>query len=324
MDNTLKIVDVASKTVIASIAGVVPGARPGDCFARECQGLGANAVALSPDERFAYVTSMEAGKLTIVDLGQKKAVSAIATGALPMAVAVTASGKRAYVVNVIDRNVAALDLAAGALAGKPSPFSASGSLDWDEQIPQSVVWLANGEREVWVTNENGTGMVVFQADSMKLIRELDLSNYNHYEASALNATGSAAWVLGSTALDVIDVASKRVIQSTPLCNEIIGAEMMLSPDGKMLAIAELSLKGRFVRLLKLRTMQTVGIYPSVGRVSGLRFSPDGKQLFVTTNPQINKRPAGESFVSIVDLAKSANVAKSIAEDGQFLCPRSEG
>ena len=323
MDNTLKIVDVASKKVITTIPGVVPGARPGDCRARECKGLGANAVALSPDERFAYVTSMEAGKLTVVDLVQKKALSAIATGAFPMAVAVARSGKRAYIVNVIDRNVAALDLAAGALVGAPAPFSASGSLDWDEQIPQPVVWLANGEREVWVSNENGTGMVVFDAGSMKLVREVDLSDYNRYEASAVNAAGSAAWVLGNNALDLIDIASKRVTQSFPLCHEIMGAEMALSPDGKLLAIAELSMRGRFVRLLKLRTLQTVGIYPAVGRVSGVRFSPDGKQLFVTTNPQTNKRPAEDNFVSIVELAKSAHVATAIAEHGQFLCPRQQ-
>ena len=323
MDNSVKIVDLASGKETASIPSPVASKRPAVCMNNDCNYPGARFVALSPDERFAYALSMVPDHVSVVDLPQKKVIGSIASGTNPRAMVVAASGQRAYVVNAADGTVAALDLVNSKVVGKPVPMETNGDIQAKNIYDPLAMWLLDGDKELWTNNYSGSALTVFNADTMTQLAQIPLSPRNLFYAGELRVAQGKAWVLGTVALDLIDVASKTRIRSYPLCKEILGAEMAMNQDGSLMAVHEMSIDVQAVRLIKTSTLQTVGVFPMAGRVGGLRFLPDGKRLVATTHAGSYVKTKDENFATILDTSKSANVPAFIEKYGKFFCTEEE-
>jgi YVTN family beta-propeller protein len=96
----LLIVDPVRRVIEASIALANPNALP-------------HMVAVSRDERVAYVANSGDGTVSLMDLAAKKEIKNIAIGGVPMGMALSADGQRLFVTNRTANGVAVIDTAAG-------------------------------------------------------------------------------------------------------------------------------------------------------------------------------------------------------------------
>jgi YVTN family beta-propeller protein len=69
-------------------------------------------VAVSPDERSAYVANSGNGSLSVIDLEAKKETNTISIGGVPMGMALTADGRTLFATNRTANGVAFIDTAA--------------------------------------------------------------------------------------------------------------------------------------------------------------------------------------------------------------------
>ena len=75
-------------------------------------------VAVSPNDRFAYVTNGISGTVSIVNLAQRRVVETIEVGTEPRGCALTPNGTLLYVANHTEGTVAIIDTASRTLVGK--------------------------------------------------------------------------------------------------------------------------------------------------------------------------------------------------------------
>ena len=305
-DNTLKVVGLASKEIVQTISG---GAFPGPSrMCNTCDGMGATGVAVNHDETRAYVTSMKTDRLSIIDLKRNKIVESIRTGKFPLAVALSEQYGRAYVYN--DKSgVAAVDLASRKVVANTDRYLCEQPHHTYETGAPIGLWLAADDTEVWIWDVHTATFRVLDAASLHDAPSVVLS-IDQPRAAHVNASLKTAWVLGEREVQVIDMAKYDVKEKIPLCRAVDPAVMAVSDDGSLMAVAEM--KSGFVRVSKLRTRQTVGMYPLKGVPTALRFSSDGKYLYATAN-----RATG---LSILELAKPALLKQEQQEWPDYFCP----
>ncbi len=77
--------------------------------ARISTGKGRHEIAISNDNRFAFVTNSEAGTVSVIDVRSLKKISDIITGRKPSSIAFSQAAGVAYVVDEIDGTIAAID-----------------------------------------------------------------------------------------------------------------------------------------------------------------------------------------------------------------------
>ena len=75
-------------------------------------------VAVSPDDRFAYVTNGISGTVSVVNLSQRRVVRTIDVGTEPRGCALTPNGTLLYVANHTEGTVAIIDTASRTVVGK--------------------------------------------------------------------------------------------------------------------------------------------------------------------------------------------------------------
>jgi YVTN family beta-propeller protein len=72
-------------------------------------GDGPEGVALSPDERFLYVTLEDDNKIAVVDVALRRVIARVAVGGRPRSIAFSPDGSRAYVTDELDGAVTELN-----------------------------------------------------------------------------------------------------------------------------------------------------------------------------------------------------------------------
>lgn len=118
-DNALRFIDLATRAVGPPMKGERSDAQKTHCSDKRCVSNNANAVALSPDGRPAYVASMVRNCVGIVDLEAPTMVGSFRTGNTPRTLALSKREERAYVLNDGANTVVAINLAARKMVGKP-------------------------------------------------------------------------------------------------------------------------------------------------------------------------------------------------------------
>src|SRR4029453_4857424 len=83
-------------------------------------GIEPRGVAVSPDDRLAYVTNGVSGTVSIVNLGQRRVVKTIPVGTEPRGCALTADGSLLYVANHTEGTISIIDTASRAVVGAVS------------------------------------------------------------------------------------------------------------------------------------------------------------------------------------------------------------
>lgn len=240
-----------------------------------CTHQDANAMALTPDGRSAYVTSLIANGVGMVDLQTGRVTASFKTGKSPRAIVLTNSGDRAYVLNDGDDTVVAIDLATRKIIGKPVVI---GKNQPDNHHPTGM-WLAADDKELWVMDESASRLVVLDAASLAEVTEVVVTS-GYMNGAHVDPQRGKVWLVGVDAIDLIDLKTKKIEKTARYCGGVLGAPITVNHDGKLMAIAE---PEGWVRIVNLGTATTMAAYPFEGKPVGLRFSPDGKQLYFVAN-----------------------------------------
>ncbi|MFP5390297.1 MAG: rhomboid family intramembrane serine protease [Gammaproteobacteria bacterium] len=274
-EGTLRLIDLAARKATLEVKGARVGPKPQECSEPRCFPNNASAVALAPDGRIAYVASMVLDGVGVVDLDSGKMVGSFKTGSQPRAIVVNRAGARAWVLNNGDNSVVAVDLAAGKATGKHAVVGSSSPRHYH---PVGM-WLAAGEKELWVMDESASRMVVLDAATLDELGEVVVTS-GYMNGAHVDPARGKAWVVGVDAMDQIDLASRKIEKTARFCTGVNMAAVAFNRDASLLAIAE---PGRFLRVVKLATGATVAAYPFTGDPVSLRYAPDDSKLYLVAN-----------------------------------------
>jgi len=121
-------------------------------------GAGPTAVALSPDERTAYVACLHANSVAVVDLAGLRVTSSIPVGSRPVALAVSPGGSELFVANSGEGTVSLVDLKRGVSVRIPVGPS-----------PQAVQVSSSGKR-AFVVNTGDSSISIIDIAARKVSR----------------------------------------------------------------------------------------------------------------------------------------------------------
>ena len=106
-------------------------------------------VALSPDERFLYVTVEGENKLAVIDVATRRVIAKVAVGLRPRSIAFSPDGTRAYVTDELQHAVTVMD-------GRTHQVVSTITLPGQGDKPMGVVVSPDGAKVYVTTGRGGT------------------------------------------------------------------------------------------------------------------------------------------------------------------------
>jgi serine/threonine protein kinase/WD40 repeat protein len=156
---------------------------------------------------------------------------------------------------------------------------------WDRLVP-NIVGTDMDVHSRWLavtTRDGGRGVSILDVQSGRLVKELPIGDasaaFSRDGRWLVTTTGRLTTPEGECCLWRTDTWEK--VRARPLHrSSSSSANMALSPDGLLLAVAYTMSE---VQLLRLETLEEIATLtaPELGLVATMQFSPDGQRLFVT-------------------------------------------
>ena len=316
LDNALIVVDTQTKQVVSTIKGPKTDFSEENCRSLMCEGKGASAVLLSPDGRFAYVSSLLQNAVSVVDLKQQKVLIDIATGTFPRAMAISKNGQRAYVANGVDNTLSVLDLSANIAIASPIKLD-GGTAERQPFGHTDGLWLANDDSQLWALDAVLNQIQVIDTATLKTVKIIALTD-NYLRDAKVGADGYL-WIVGSTGIDVINPKTVEYDKKLAFCRKASFYHIATSSNKKQLAIAEDDggYAPSYVHLINTSTSKTIGRYPITGPQNPL-FSLDGKQIYVL-GKQRNDAGNAKFSLNILTVDKTLDVTNDDENSPELLC-----
>jgi YVTN family beta-propeller protein len=263
-------------------------------------------LALSPDGRWLYALDLAHYRLVTIDTVARESVGEVSVGRNPMALTLSADGRRAYVANMGTFEYSLLEWPDGKdprglpfpAFGHPSRAAREGTEIEGRRVPGLgdpnvdeansvfVVDLRDPRRPAVVARLK-TGMPIGDAVGGSSPSGLALSAEMLYVSNATNDTVEA-W----------DLASHRrrwtaLLAPTPSLRELRGVlpfGLALSPDGERLYVAESGINA--LGVLDARTGAVRGHLPTGWYPAGVAVSRSGRRLYVSNAKGFGSGPNG--------------------------------
>ncbi|GAA2795623.1 hypothetical protein GCM10010470_33330 [Saccharopolyspora taberi] len=264
-------------------------------------------IATTADGRYAFVTSRNASKVSVIDTASGAVLTSLFMKIPPQFVTITPDGRHAYVsaypptgpenvVSVID--IATMTVVAEVPVGKH---------------PYTLVATSDG-REVWVPDHDSAEISILATDTNRVVATITVPRNPH--SIAFTPDGRTAYVANheSSLVTAIDTATRAVQDTVPVPTSPHSVAM--SPDGRRVVVA--SYDAGQVSQIDTTTNTLVGSTPVGPKPSSVAFAPDGKHAYVVNE--------GSNDVSVVDVGSnrvvgtvpvgSAPVSVAVTPDGR--------
>jgi YVTN family beta-propeller protein len=280
--------------------------------------------AFSPDGSVLYVACEESNEVVAVDPRGAKVLSRVPVGRHPFGVAVAPDGKRLYVSNRRDGTVSVLEI-----GPRPDDLKTGATFKAGDN-PHGLITDAKGE-VLYVANMNVDDVSLIETATGKELKRLKTGR-SPFE---LARSGDGKRIYVSSVLSVpvpfrtpskieitfIDATKRYVLERRLLPSTVIAQGITLTPDDRFVVVA-LELPKNLIPEAQILqgSMVTHGIAVLETGIGGrsafllldepqryfadafaVRFSPDGKRLFVTSS--------GVDTVSVIDWMKAAEILK---------------
>ncbi len=255
------------------------------------------AIAITPDGRFAYVSSTGSNSLSVVDLAHPSAPPAkIDVGASSEPIAITPDGKHVYVTD--GKGLSVIDTATNTVVPVPDgeAINVRGGT-------QAMAITPDGKR-IYIATAEGTLVSVDTATNTEA--EAKPVRFGHnLIAVAITPDGKAAYVVSAVgSVTVVDLATSKVVKTIPVGAGSVA--IAITPNGKFAYVADEGSEAVSVIDTATNTVQTVpdGSAISVGKEPrGIAIAPDGMHAYVTNS--------GTNSVSVIDTTMQDTVGGPI-------------
>ncbi len=228
-------------------------------------------IALSPDDRTAYVANSGANTVSVIDTAGNKVTGELTVPGVPHYVTVSKDGRRLFVAmwadHDSDSDVAVLDLPSGHLVTK----LATGTR------PYALATAPDGR--IWVPNHESADIAVIDPDALTVIKTIPVSQNPHGVAFSPDGTVAYSADHESDQVSVIDTHELKVTTTWPGGNS--PHSLAASPDGHTIAVADYG-DGK-VDFLSAATGAPVRDVPAGTGPQSLTYSADGKYVYVVDN-----------------------------------------
>jgi YVTN family beta-propeller protein/VCBS repeat-containing protein len=228
-------------------------------------GTDPGAVAVSADNKRAYVVNSGSNTVSVVDIGTGSVEATIQVGNRPSAVAV--GDNAVYVANMFDNSVSVINTESNTVIATIGVGDA----------PRNMTLSADGA-QLYVANTNSATVSVIDTATAKVVDSIGVGG----DPTTVVATpdGATLYVGNATSgsVAVVDTATGVVTGRIDVKGNV--QAMALSPDGKSVYVAGYDTGGVAVIDTATRTVTTefaVGSYPDA-----IAVSHDGTRLYVTT------------------------------------------
>lgn len=191
-----------------SRALVVVDPRRGTFRAVPTDQAGTHMVAVSPDQRRAYVANIQAGTIGVFDLARLRKVEDIAVGGMPEGIAITRDGRQLWAGDNTGPRVRVIDLASRrVVATLPT-----------DPVPIRVAISPDGQTAV--TSNIGSGTLsVFDVATRRPVRTIRVSGEREaiQVTAAFSRDGKRVFVAetGRNAIAEVELATGRVLRRLP-------------------------------------------------------------------------------------------------------------
>ncbi|HDR9499541.1 rhomboid family intramembrane serine protease [Burkholderia cepacia] len=305
-ENTLVVVDVDKRTVVQTIAGEPFKTGLNGCPSNMCRGRGASGIVVSPDERYAYVTSMREDSVVRIDLASGKIVDSAMLGRFPRAIVASASHDRLYVLNGVDDTVSVVSI-----THWPQVVATLKLGDGDGagvEFGRSLsMWLSPDGKQLNVNAMQKGTIVAFDTSTNEPLRSYPLDA--GFIRAEPGASGAGTWFYGASSVKWVDPASLASLKTYPVC-QTSAHSFDGSDDGKLIAVT--AYDGSPMRVIKVATRRTVGEFPVAGGVSQVIFAPDHRTLYAL---------GAAGTLSFLSMDRSLDYLQD-TDAGEFLCAAS--
>ena len=258
--------------------------------------VASNSVAISPDDKRAYVTTMADryswdGTVSVIDTANDHIVGTVPVGKGAEGIAITPDGKKLYVASIQADYLSIID---------------AGSLKLTKKIPiglggQTAVASPDG-RKIYVgivDDKFGDSVAVIDTASDTVAQKIKIGGHPYGEA--MSPDGRRLYVATEDfGVAVIDTASSSLITVIP-AEDFTGSGahgVVVSKDGKVLYVTH---EPFFVTAFDTATFRKLDTVSTGGNPFGTVVAPDGKTLYVATSGQparIVPAAPGDVLVSI--------------------------
>ena len=306
-DNTLAVVDLANRSVAKTIAGPTPAKTSDDCQDNFCRGVGAVGVAVDANGRRAYVTSLRADSLAVVDLDKGRIVRTVRAQRFPQNIVLSADGRRAYVFNVVSNTVSVFETANGHSFGR---FDLKGGDARDEPFGRPVGLALSGDgKRLFVTDGVAATVEVFNTANRRLIGTIDASSALDLQVDPHSGN---LLVLARDGIVEYDVQTLKPANTLHFCGTSSADHFVLSPDGSTLAVS--FPQDGAVASVARDSGKVNGGYAAAGNPQALRYTPDGTTLAVVS----------DGGVVLFDTADRSGAKAYVAKHGELFCAAQAG
>jgi YVTN family beta-propeller protein len=239
---------------------------PHDVYAADRPGRLAPAVKHFPSR--VYVPNSESDTVSVINPSTYKVINVFPVGANPQHVVPSYDLKTLWVNNDQGNSLTAIDPRTGR-PGRTVPVS----------DPYNLYFTPDGRYAI-VVSERLQRLDFRDAQTMRLHHSLSVpcSGPNH-----MDFTADGRYLFLSCEFDgkliKVDVAHQKVVGSIPLDPGGMPQDVKLSPDGKLLYVADMSKNG--VWIVDPTSMRRVGFIPTGAGAHGLYVSRDSRYLYVS-------------------------------------------
>lgn len=321
-DNTLDAldeVDLDTARLLHAVRGPLAVDTKDGCPDNFCRGVGAVGVALSPDGRYAYVSSMRPDSLSKVDLAAARVLWSRPVQRFPQEVAVSPDGRQVWTFNLVANSISTLDAATGAPAGRPIALQGGSARGRPFGRPAGFALSPDGKR-LYVTSGLTQSLDVYDTRTRRRTGRSELGEPWTIRAAA----GGQVWAQYEDGLVAFDGASLEPARALRYCRELTSYQFALSPDGQRVALS-LPREGA-VLVADLGTGLLTNAYTTRRWPRALAFTPDGRRLVALdgAGPEAGDDTTDADGAAVFDLDDHAGLAAFLAQSGELFCqPASE-
>jgi YVTN family beta-propeller protein len=264
-------------------------------------------IALTPDGKFAYVTSRNTSRVSVIDTTAGAVTTSLFSSIPPQFVTVTPNGRSAYVsaypVSGPENAVLALDVATNTVQATIQVGNA----------PYTLAASTDGS-EVWVPDHDSSEISVIDTASNKVSDTIRVKPNPH--SVAFTPDGRTAYIANhdSNLVTVMDAAARTTEQEIPVPKSPHG--MAMAPDGSTAVVA--SYDAGSVSMIDTASRQVTATVPVGAKPASAAYAPDGRHFYVVNegSNSMTVVDSGSKQVTATVPVGQAPVTVAVSPDGR--------